>query len=210
MKKRLSDKKAGIVILIALFIVSMTDVILRATVFSNLAATISNHGEVLITAILSLVFLAFALAGKDRIFYILCGGWLGYFVLNQLFELPGYVSRFVDLLSGATVYKPLGTASMILYVVSILAIVGIGVLLVEYLNDGTIYNKAYNVLCFISLFAILLPAIGDICHILLQGGERFLWLSVFNNLQRGAMVFLFVFFAYDTAKLQLKKIKFPQ
>ena len=205
MKNRLHDKKAGIVILAALFVISLVDVLLRATVFSTLGPAVSNHGEAMVTAIFSIILMLVAIKGKDRVFYILCGVWLSYFMLNQLYTLPGYVSNFVKILSTATEAKPMGTTVMILYIVSILGIIGIGALLVEYMNDGTIYNKAFNALCFITFFSIIGPAVGDAVHILFQSGEQFLWLSVLNNLQRCTMIFLFTFFAYDSAKAQLAK-----
>ena len=94
MQKRLHDKKAGIVILAVLFILSVADVILRTTVFSNVASTASNYGEVLITAVFSLMLMILALKGKDRAFYILCGVWLSYFVMEQLFYVPFMISSF--------------------------------------------------------------------------------------------------------------------
>ena len=71
MKKRLHDKKAGIAILISLFIISLAYVSLRAAVFSNIPFADFNHGEALITVIFSALLLVFALKGKDRVFYVL-------------------------------------------------------------------------------------------------------------------------------------------
>ena len=61
-------------------------------------------------------------------------------------------------------------------------IIALGALLVEYMNDGTIYD------------IVILKDISAV-------------LAILNNLSRGAMLFLFTFFAYDSAKLQLKKVK---
>ena len=92
MKKRLHDKKAGIAILIVLFIISLADVILRSITFGNMVATSANHGEVFMTAVFSLLLIFFAIKGKDRIFHILCGVLLGFFVLEQFMGLPYIVS----------------------------------------------------------------------------------------------------------------------
>ena len=61
MKKRLHDKQAGIAILAVIFVISLADVILRATTFREIASTASNYGEALINASFSLTLLVFAL-----------------------------------------------------------------------------------------------------------------------------------------------------
>ena len=142
------------------------------------------------------------LKGKDRVAYICYGAWVGYFVLDQIFELPGFLST---LLATATVTKPIGMVVGILYVVSMIGIIAIGALLVEYMNDGTIFNRAFNTLCVITISAIVLHVIGDVFYITTQNGNFELWLSVLNNIRRCIMIFLFTFFAYDSAKMQLKK-----
>ena len=68
MKKRLHGKKAGIIILAVLFIISLVDFILRATVFGNVASTASNYGEGLVTTVFSLLLIISAVKGKDRAF----------------------------------------------------------------------------------------------------------------------------------------------
>ena len=45
MKKRLHDKKAGIVILAALIIISLADIIFRAVAVGEAVLTTSNLGE---------------------------------------------------------------------------------------------------------------------------------------------------------------------
>ena len=91
MKNRLHDKKAGIAILALIFIISLADIILRATIFSDIVSTITNYGEVLINALVSALLIIFALTKKDRVFYILCGAWLGCFIFNQIYSLPGLI-----------------------------------------------------------------------------------------------------------------------
>lgn len=207
MKKRLHDKKAGIAILSALVVISLLEIIFRLGCLREVVFTTSNFGEQLATLIFAVIILVMTAKGKDRVCYLCYGAWAVYFVLDQFFELPGFVS---NMLLSATVNKPMGMAVMILYVVSMIGIIGIGVLLVEYLNDGTICNKAFNILSIITAFAIIMPVFGDLWHIFMQGGDKILMLSVFNNLRRAIMIFLFTFFAYDSAKAQLKKVEFSK
>lgn len=207
MKKRLHNKKAGIALLITLILVTLAEVVFRALAAMDVVYTTSNAGEQLATIILAVLILIFTAANKDRLCYICYGAWIGYFVLDQLFELPGFV---IQLLTRATVEHPMGTAVMILYAVSMIGIIAIGVLLVEYMNDGSIYNRAFNVICVITFLAILLPVLGDAFHITVQKGDPLIWLSVFNNLRRAVMILIFTFFAYDSAKHQLKKTDFSK
>ena len=202
MKKRLHDKKAGIAILLALIIISLVEVIFRAVALREIAFATPNFGEQMATIILSAFIIIMTLKGKDRVAYICYGAWIGYFVLDQIFELPGFLST---LLATATVTKPIGMVVGILYVVSMIGIIAIGALLVEYMNDGTIFNRAFNTLCVITISAIVLHVIGDVFYITTQNGNFELWLSVLNNIRRCIMIFLFTFFAYDSAKMQLKK-----
>ena len=202
MKKRLHDKKAGIAILISLIIISLAEIIFRAVSLRDISFTTSNFGEQLAVIALAATILILTAKGKDRAAYICYGAWVGYFVLDQIFELPGFLST---LLATATVTKPLGIVVGTLYVISMLGIIAIGVLLVEYMTDGTICNRAFNTLCIITILAIAVHVFADVFHITLQNGKFELWLSVLNNIRRCIMIFLFTFFAYDSAKAQLKK-----
>ena len=207
MKKRLHDKKAGIAILISLIIISLAEIIFRAVALRDISFTTSNFGEQLAVIALAVTILILTAKGKDRAAYICYGAWVGYFVLDQIFELPGFLST---LLATATVTKPIGMVVGILYVVSMIGIIAIGALLVEYMNDGTICNRAFNTLCVITILAIVLHVFGDVFYITMQNGKSELWLSVLNNIRRCIMIFLFTFFAYDSAKLQLKKVNFSK
>jgi hypothetical protein len=202
MKKRLHDKKAGVAILLSLIIISLVEIIFRAVALREISFTTSNFGEQLAVIALAVTILILTAKGKDRASYICYGAWVGYFVLDQIFELPGFLST---LLATATVTKPIGMVVGILYVVSMIGIIAIGVLLVEYMNDGTINNRAFNTLCIITILAIVVHVFGDIFYISVQNGRFELWLSVLNNIRRCIMIFLFTFFAYDSAKAQLKK-----
>jgi hypothetical protein len=203
MKKRLHDKKAGIAILLALIIIMVGEMIFRAVAFDqDFLLSTANLGEQVAVVALAVTILILTAKGKDRAAYICYGAWVGYFVLDQIFELPGFLST---LLATATVTKPIGMVVGILYVVSMIGIIAIGALLVEYMNDGTICNRAFNTLCVITMSAIVLHVIGDVFYITTQNGNFELWLSVLNNIRRCSMIFLFTFFAYDSAKHQLKK-----
>ena len=214
MKNRLHDKKAGIVILVSLILISVAEIIYRAVVAGDRIYTTSNLGEQLVVLGLALIILILTAMGKDRACYILYGAWICYFVLDQVFELPGAI---IDLVHMADM--PLGGIIRVLISISI---IGIGVLLAEYMNDGTIYNKLFNIFC---LFAVLfvLVAIFMSVNALIDGMSRHsndmvireqlkvnVTFDLFNNLYRGAMIFLSTFFAYDSAKKQLSKVSFDK
>ena len=202
MKKRLHNKKAGIAILAALFIISLVDVVLRAITFGNMIATSANHGEVLMTAVLSLLLIVFALKGKDRIFHILCGVLLGFFVLEQFMGLPYIVSSIFtvwDLF--ASIVPVIALVSRLL---GMICIIVIGALLLEYMNDGTICNKAFNVFCITAVTMLAVSTIIDIYSSIITGDAHIV-ISALDTISSITMVFLCTFFAYDSAKHQLKK-----
>jgi hypothetical protein len=202
MKKRLHDKKAGIAILVALIIISLAEVVLRSVILKEAMFGLSNAGEPIITVAFSLMLIIFALKGKDRVFHILCGVWLGYFVMNQLYSLPRLVADTVVGFNDGSFNSAICNS---VHVLSIICIVVIGALLVEYMNDGSIYNKAFNILCAITLVLLLLLALHNGVYDALVLGRTEVILASLHNLSRMAMVFLFTFFAYDSAKAQLKK-----
>jgi hypothetical protein len=202
MKRRLHDKKAGIVILAALIIISLAEVILRSVIFKEAMFGLSNAGEPIITAAISLLLLTFALKGKDRVFYILCGIWLGFFMMNQLYGLPGMIA---DTIEGFSAGSSNTAMCNLIHALSMICIVVIGALLIEYMNDGSIYNKAFNILCAITAVLLLLLALHNIVYDAWILGRTEVILGSLHNLSRITMVFLFTFFAYDSAKAQLKK-----
>ena len=102
MKKRLHDKKAGIAILAALIIISLAEVIFRAVAMGEAVLTTANLGEQLAVIALAVTILILTAKGKDRACYILYGAWIGYFVLDQLFELPGTFFTGLELLATGT------------------------------------------------------------------------------------------------------------
>ncbi len=202
MKKGLYGKKAGIAILLALIIISVAEVVLRSVILKEAMFSLSNAGEPIITVAFSLMLIIFALKGKDRVFHILCGVWLGYFVMNQLYSLPRLVADMVVRFNAGSFNSAICNS---VHALSIICIVVIGALLVEYMNDGSIYNKAFNILCAITLVLLLLLALHNGVYDALVLGRTEVILASLHNLSRMAMIFLFTFFAYDSAKAQLQK-----
>ena len=213
MKNRLHDKKAGIAILVSLIVISLAEVIYRAVIANGIAFTTSNFGEQLAVIIFAFMILIFSAKGKDRVCYIIYGAWIAYFVMDQAFELPGMVGELVMNIS-----SPIATFSIVIRLISMLCIIALSALLVEYMNDGSIYNRAFNVLCVITvLLHVVIIGISVNGLILLSKTtsnidvnlhSSYNMLVIFNNLYRILMVFLFTFFAYDSAKKQLSKVNF--
>ena len=199
MKKRLHDKKAGIAILISLIVIALADIIFRAVAIGEAVLTTSNLGEQIAVIALAVTILILTAKGKDRACYICYGAWIAYFVLDQFFEIPGMLLDFVNRFG----MSGIGTIGVVARILSMFLIVAIGVLLVEYLNDGTICNKAFNVLC-VATVVLLAVSIATSVYSAVTVETRLL-LDVFNNIYRLIMVLLTTFFAYDSAKMQLKK-----
>ena len=203
MKKRLHDKKAGIAILISLIILSLAELIFRATVIKEAVLTTANLGEQLAVIALAATILILTAKGKDRACYICYGAWIAYFALDQVFELPGVVVGIINQMAQPEMVTPFLAMGAIVRVLGMVGIIAIGVLLVEYMIDGTIYNKAFNVLCIATVFLLVATIAGSI-YSAVAVHSKFA-LETFNSLCRIAMVFMFTFFAYDSAKAQLKK-----
>ena len=207
MKKRLHDKKAGIAILISLIMISLADIIFRAVAIGlETVLTTANLGEQMAVIALAVTILILTAKGKDRACYICYGAWAGYFILDQLFELPGNITGFIMLLAGE-ITLPSPTIAIIMHtsvVLSTILTIAIGILLVEYMTDGTICNKAFNVLCIVTIVFILLNMTLTVYDVIASANAEFL-LATFHDLYRLTMIFLFTFFAYDSAKAQLKK-----
>ena len=204
MKKRLHDKKAGIAILISLIVISLAEIIFRAAAMGLEAVlTTSNFGEQLAVIALAATILILTAKGKDRACYICYGAWIAYFVLDQVFELPGVVVGIINQMAQPEMVTPFLAMGAIVRVLGMVGIIAIGVLLVEYMIDGTIYNKAFNVLCIATVLLLAATIAGSI-YSAVAVHSKFA-LETFNCLYRMAMVFMFTFFAYDSAKAQLKK-----
>jgi hypothetical protein len=205
MKKRLHDKKAGIVFLAVLIIISLADIIFRAAVLGDAVYTARNLGEQLVVLVLAVTVLILTAKGKDRASYICYGAWIGYFVLEQLFELPSMITTLIQ----AIAYDGYGVSAILFTIIASLGFIAIGVLLVEYMGDGTINNSAFNIVCTVTVLSLLAALIINIIGVT-AGDPVSLMLVILYNLYRLAMVFLCTFFAYDSAKMQLKKVKFSK
>ena len=203
MKKRLHDKKAGIALLLSLIIISVAEVIFRAVSMGEAVLTTANLGEQLAVIALAITILILTAKGKDRACYICYGAWIAYFVLDQVFELPGVVVGIINQMAQPEMVTPFLAMGAIVRVLGMVGIIAIGVLLVEYMIDGTIYNKAFNVLCIATVLLLVATIAGSI-YSAVAVHSKFA-LETFNSLYRIAMVFMFTFFAYDSAKAQLKK-----
>ena len=204
MKKRLHDKKAGIAILLSLIIISLADIVFRAVAIDGLDYTKIVFDEQLTTIVFAAIILFFNIKGKDRVCYILYGALAGYFILNELFELPGFISTVVSQAPAAGEMNILSVVSPAAHIIAICGIITIGVFLVEYMNDGTIHNKAFNGVCIVTVIAHLAFACFVIFDIITKGNPNTV-LALFSIASSITMVFMFTFFAYDSAKAQLKK-----
>ena len=201
MKKRLHDKKAGIAILISLIVISLAEVLFRALAVREMIHTTSNYGEQLATIALATIILIMTAMGKDRVCFLCFGAWIGYFVLDQIFELP---SVFLDILYISANGFNYVSLSPAFHVVSMICIIAIAILLLEYMDDGTICNRAFNTFCVIAILAILGAITVNVISVINSRNIAVI-LATFNNLHRLAMVFMFTFYAYDSAKHQFKK-----
>ena len=208
MKNRLHDKKAGIVILVALIVISLAEIIFRALVTKEMRFTTSNLGEQLSVIILALTILILTAKGKDRASYLCLGAWIAYFVLDQVFELPGVILGIINQISQSETIPVFVEIGAFVRVLGMVSIIPIGVLLVEYMNDGTIYAKAFNSICITTVLLLLLNIAFSIYGAVVVMPN--FALDTFNSLYRLTMVFLFTFFAYDSAKNQLSKVNFSK
>ena len=210
MKKRLHDKKAGIAILISLFIVSLVETIIRA-LQPGYAFAVTDLGEAFAIAILSAVILILTLAKKDRLCYVFYGAFIGWFMLEEALSIPGTVKALADTIANAEQIAAVIKGSVAIPIVSIaihvltsIAIVAIGVLVLEYLSDGTICNRAFNAFCIIAVLLLLAAMIINVIGVASVATVE-IGLLLLNNFHRIIMIFLFTCFVYDSAKAYLKK-----
>ena len=203
MKKRLHDKKAGIALLATIIVIALAEIAFRIVFIHESIRDIASHnlGEQVVAVVLASTILFFSAKGKDRICYLCYTAWIGYFVLDQLFQLPRVIFDVVPFTSNG-----LSTSILVpvFYLISLVCIVALGILLVEYMNDGSICNRAFNVFSVVGILTILASIIVNIV-VVINNKDIPVLLSSFHNLYRLAMVFMFTFFAYDAAKHQLKK-----
>ena len=215
MKKRLHDKKAGIAILISLFIVSLVETIIRA-LQPGYAFAVTDLGEAFAIAILSAVILILTLAKKDRLCYVFYGAFISWFMLEEALSIPGTIKTLADTIVNAEEIAAVANGSAVMPIVAIaihvltsIAIVAIGALVLEYLSDGTICNRAFNAFCIIAVLLLIAALIINVVG-LMNALTVEIGLLILNNLHRVIMIFLFTCFAYDSAKAQLKKADFTK
>ena len=184
----------------------MAEVIFRATVIGEAVFTTANFGEQLAVIALAVTILILTAKGKDRACYILYGVWIAYFVLDQTFELPGIIVNLLTNISNSHV-----TLLIVIRLLTMICIIAIGVLLVEYMTDGTIYNRAFNVLCVVTILFIAVDIFTGITQLVTLSTDIRIKqqnvLIIFNDMYYLTMVFLSACFAYDSAKAQLEKTK---
>lgn len=205
MKKRLHDKKAGVALLLALIVIAVAEMIFRIAVPMKELLNTSNMGEQVAVVVLATTILILTAKGNDRACYICYGAWIGYFVLDQLFELPGMLTKVLALFGETGGVNVAQAGAISVRILGMIGIITIGVLLVEYMTDGTINNRVFNVVSVATILFIAPSVIAPLVYVFKAEADSMYILAAFNALYRLTMIFLFTFFAYDSAKHQLKK-----
>ena len=213
MIKKLQGQKARIAILITLIVVALVDVLFRAIVMKEAALGIANAGEQVAIIVLAAVVLLFMAKKNDKLSYITCGALVAYFVMDQFIELPGMIGNLAANIS--TSYIAISIAIRLLTMVGIIAI---AVLLAEYANDGSIYNRAFNVTFWIIILLHVVSIAISVSGFVMFGNatnmtgevniavaQQEATLIIFNEIYRIIMVVLFTSFAYDSAKRKLNR-----
>ena len=213
MKKILQGKQARIAILITLIVTALVEALFRAIVMGKAALSIANAGEQVTVIAFAVIILVFTLKNVDKVSYICCGALIAYFVMDQLFELPGMIGNLLANLS-----QPAAALSIAIRILTMVGIVAISALLVEYVNDGSIYNRAFNVCYWLTILLHVVSILISVAGFVMFGNsaeiptgmdiallQRQGMLIVFNDVYRIIMVVLFTSFAYDSAKRQLKR-----
>lgn len=213
MIKKLQGQKARIAILITLIVTALVEVLFRAIGMREAVIGIANAGEQVTVIVLAAIILLFMAKKNDKLSYISCGALVAYFVMDQLIELPGMIGNFA-----VNISTPHIAISIAIRLLTMVGIIAIAVLLAEYANDGSIYNRAFNVVFWITillhvasiafcLIALILPGtyadIPNAAEVAILKKQNVL--IVFNEIYRIIMVVLFTSFAYDSAKRQLNR-----
>lgn len=202
MREYYSNKNVLTGIVATLISLSITTIVMRFLILKEDALNAIDYGEPFVTLIISFLLLLLVSKGKDRLFYIVCGGWLAYFVLNIIFSMPFMIMNVIDSFTaglGVTY-----TVAVVFRLISMICIIVIGALMVEYLNDGTIHNKAFMVSCAVAMSLLLIYVILSIIDLIRSGSPEYVFATLFGTSWMTS-VLLFVYFAYDTAKTQLSK-----
>ena len=213
MIKKLQGEKARIAILITLIITSLVDVLFRAIVMKEAALGIANAGEQVAIIALAAAVLLFMAKKNDKISYIACGALIAYFVMDQLIELPGMIGNLI-----ANISEPAIIISVTIRLLTMVGIIAIAVLLAEYVNDGSIYNRAFNVVFWLTVLLHVASVAFSVVGLVLTSNlaevpnaselallQKQNVLIILNEIYRIVMVVLFTSFAYDSAKRQLNR-----
>ena len=213
MIKKLQGEKARIVILLALIITALVDVFYRAIVMKEAALGIANAGEQVAIIVLAAIILLFMAKKNDKISYISCGALIAYFVMDQVIELPGMIGNLI-----ANISEPAIIISIAIRLLTMVGIVVIAVLLAEYVNDGSIYNRAFNVVFWLTILLHVASVAFSVVGLVLTSNlaevpnaselallQKQNVLIILNEIYRIVMVVLFTSFAYDSANRQLKR-----
>ena len=213
MKKRLQGEKARIPILITLIVTALVEVLFRAIVMKEAALGIANAGEQVAIIVLAAVVLLFMAKKNDKLSYISCGALIAYFVMDQLIELPGMIGNLI-----VNISEPAIIISITIRLLTMIGIVAIAALLAEYVNDGSIYNRAFNVVFWLTILLHVASVAFSVVGLVLTSNlaevpnaselallQKQNVLIIFNEIYRIIMVLLFTSFAYDSAKRQLNR-----
>ena len=213
MIKKLQGQKARIAILITLIVTSLVDVLFRAIVMKEAALGVANAGEQVAIIALAAVVLLFMAKKNDKLSYISCGALIAYFVMDQLIELPGIIGNLITNIS-----EPAIIISITIRLLTMVGIVAIAALLAEYVNDGSIYNRAFNVVFWLTILLHVASVAFSVVGLVLTSNlaevpnaselallHKQIVLIILNEIYRIVMVVLFTSFAYDSAKRQLNR-----
>ena len=213
MMKRLQGQKARIAILITLIVTSLVEVLFRAIVMREAALSVTNAGEQVTVIVFAVLVLLFMAKKNDKLSYITCGALVAYFVIDQLMGLPGMIGNLAANISTSHI-----AISIAIRLLTMVGIVVIAVLLAEYVNDGSIYNRAFNVTFWLTILlhvasiafclsAYILPGsaaeVTNATDVAMRSNQNIL--IIFNEIYRIIMVVLFTSFAYDSASRQLQR-----
>ena len=213
MIKKLQGQKARIAILITLIVTALAEVLFRAIVMREAALGVANAGEQVAIVVLAAIVLLFMAKKNDKLACVSCGALVAYFVMDQLIELPGMIGSLAANISISYI-----AISIAIRLLTMVGIVALSALLVEYVNDGSIYNRAYNAVYWITILLHVLAILISVAGFVVIGNvadapsgmelallKKQGMLIVFNDVYRIIMVLLFTSFAYDSANRQLKR-----
>lgn len=204
MKENFNNKNTLVFMLLVLLGLSILNLVLRPVLLGKYALLLPDYGEPFVTIILSLLLLFFAFKGDDRLFYLICGGWLIYFVISQIFSLPGEIISIAGVVQLGDVT---GTIAVFLSLVGRVCVIVLGGLLIAFMKRGNAHNDAFNLVSLITILVFLSCVILSIYDMYSLGAPNYIFATLFG-LTNIVMVFLFTYFVYDCAKAQLSKFQF--